>query len=144
MCKMYHLREVDQNEKIEELSTDANKMWDKGRTEAYASEEKKNQQKDQGENQYNGMYYTEQKTFKESSLSVSIVKSEVTQLCLTLCDPMDCRLPGSPVHGIFQARVLEWITISFSRESFQSKDSTQLSHIAGRYFTIWSTREAQN
>ena len=45
MCKMYHLREVDQNEKIEELSTDANKMWDKGRTEAYASEEKKNQQK---------------------------------------------------------------------------------------------------
>ena len=64
MCKMYHLREVDQNEKIEELSTDANKMWDKGRTEAYASEGKKNRQKDQGENQYNGMYYTEQKTFK--------------------------------------------------------------------------------
>ena len=127
MCKMYHLREVDQNEKIEELSTDANKMWDKGRTEAYASEEKKNQQKDQGENQYNGMYYTEQKTFKESSLSVSVVKSEVTQLCLTLCDPMDCRLPGFSVHGIFQAIVLEWVVISFSRGSSQPRD---LSHIS--------------
>ena len=44
------------------------------------------------------------------------VKSEreVTQLCLTLCDPMDCRLPGSSVHGIFQARVLEWGAIPFS------------------------------
>lgn len=71
MCKMNHLRKVAQNEKIEELSMDANKMWDKGRTEAYASEGKKNQQKDQGENQYNGKYYTEQKTFKESSPSVS-------------------------------------------------------------------------
>ena len=77
MCKMYHLREVDQNEKIEELSTDANKMWDKGRTDAYASERKKNQQKDQGENRYNGMYHTGQKTFKESSPSVS---KEATKL----------------------------------------------------------------
>ena len=44
------------------------------------------------------------------------VKSEreVAQLCLTLCDPMDCRLPGSSVHGIFQARVLEWGAIAFS------------------------------
>ena len=40
----------------------------------------------------------------------------VTQSCLTLCDPMDCSLPGSSVHGIFQARVLEWVAISFSRE----------------------------
>ena len=42
-------------------------------------------------------------------------ESEVTQLCLTLCDPMDCSLPGFSVHGIFQARVLEWVAISFSR-----------------------------
>ena len=41
-------------------------------------------------------------------------ESEVAQLCPTLCDPMDCSLPGSPVHGIFQARVLEWVAISFS------------------------------
>ena len=44
-------------------------------------------------------------------------KSEVPQSCLTLCDPMDCSLPGSSVHGIFQARVLEWVAISFSRGS---------------------------
>ena len=43
--------------------------------------------------------------------------SEVTQLCLTPCDPMDCSLPGSSVHGIFQARIVEWIAISFSRRS---------------------------
>ena len=47
-------------------------------------------------------------------LSVIIVKSEVTQSCPTLCDPMDCSLPGSSVHGIFQTRVLEWGAISFS------------------------------
>ena len=41
-------------------------------------------------------------------------ESEVAQSCPTLCDPMDCTLPGSSVHGIFQARVLDWITIAFS------------------------------
>ena len=44
-------------------------------------------------------------------------ESEVTQSCLTLCDPMDCILPGSSVHWIFQARILEWVVISFSRRS---------------------------
>ena len=42
-------------------------------------------------------------------------ESEVTQLCPTLCEPMDCSLPGSSIHGIFQARILEWDAISFSR-----------------------------
>ena len=42
-------------------------------------------------------------------------ESEVAQLCLTLCDPMDCSLAGSSIHGIFQARVLEWVAIAFSR-----------------------------
>ena len=42
----------------------------------------------------------------------------VTQLCLALCDPMDYTLPGSSVHGIFQARILEWIAISFSKRVF--------------------------
>ena len=44
-------------------------------------------------------------------------ESEVVQSCLTLCDPMDCSLPGFSVHGIFQARVLEWVVIFFSRGS---------------------------
>ena len=46
------------------------------------------------------------------------VKVLVTQSCLTLCDPMDCSLPGSSVHGILQARILEWVASPFSRASF--------------------------
>ena len=61
----------------------------------------------------------------------------VTQLYLTLCSPMDCRPPGSSVHGSLQARTLEWITITFSR------DRTQVSCNAGRFFTVWTTREAR-
>ena len=49
-------------------------------------------------------------------------ESEVAQLCPTLCDPMDCSPPGSSVHGIFQARKLEWVAISFSRRSSRSRD----------------------
>ena len=66
----------------------------------------------------------------------------VAQSCPTLCHPMDCSLPGSPVHGILQARILEWVAISFSRGSFQPRDQTQVSCIAGRFFIIWATREA--
>ena len=68
----------------------------------------------------------------------------VAQSCLTLWDPMDHGLPGSWVHGIFQARVLEWITISFSRGSSQHRDQTWASRIVGRCFTIWATREGDN
>ena len=68
--------------------------------------------------------------------------SEVAQSCLTLCNPMDCSLPGSMVHGIFQARILEWAAISFSRGSSQPRDQTWVSCIADRCFTIWATREA--
>ena len=60
------------------------------------------------------------------------------------CDPMDCSLPGSSVHGIFQVRVLEWVAISFSKESSWPRDRTWVSHIAGRHFTVWATREAPN
>ena len=59
-----------------------------------------------------------------------------------LCDTMDCNPPGSSVHGILQARVLEWVTIPFSRGSPQPRDWTQVSCIEGRFFTIWATREA--
>ena len=55
-----------------------------------------------------------------------------------------CSPPGSSVHGIFQARVLEWVAISFSRGSSQPRDRTQVSHTAGRHFTVWATREAHN
>ena len=68
--------------------------------------------------------------------------SEVARSCLTLYDPMDSSLPCSFVHGIFQARILEWAAISFSRGSSQPRDWTQVSHIAGRRFTLWATREA--
>ena len=67
--------------------------------------------------------------------------SEVAQSCLTLCDPMDCSLPGSSIHGIFQARILEWVAISFSRRSSWPRDWTHVSHIVGRRFTVWTTRE---
>ena len=58
------------------------------------------------------------------------------------CNPMDCSPPGSSVHGIFQARVLEWVAIVFSRGSSQPRNRTQVSRIVGRLFTVWATREA--
>ena len=61
-------------------------------------------------------------------------ESEVAQLCPTLCDPMDCSPQGSSVHGILQARILEWAAISFSRGSSRPRDRTQVSHIVGRHF----------
>ena len=65
-------------------------------------------------------------------------KSEVIQSCLTLCDPMDCSLPA-PVHGIFQGRRLECVSISFSKVSSRPGDWTLVSCIAGRLFTLWAT-----
>ena len=70
-----------------------------------------------------------------------VKKVLVTLSCLTLCNPMDYSLLGSSVHGILHARILEWLTIPFSRRSSQPKDQTQISFIAGRFFTIWVTRE---
>ena len=53
-----------------------------------------------------------------------------TQSCLTLCNPMNCNLPGSSVHGIFQARILEWVAISFSRGSSWPRDQTHISWVS--------------
>ena len=64
-----------------------------------------------------------------------------TLSCTTLCDPMDCSLPGSSIHGILQARILEWVAIPFYRGSSQPRDGTWVSCIAGRFFTTWATRE---
>ena len=66
------------------------------------------------------------------------MKMKIAQLCLTLCDPMDYT-----VHGIRQARILEWVAIPFSKGSSQLRDRTQVSHIAGGFFTSLATREAQ-
>ena len=52
------------------------------------------------------------------------MESEVAQSCLTLSDPMDCSLPGSSVHGIFQARVLEWGAVAFSRDVYKEVQIT--------------------
>ena len=57
---------------------------------------------------------------------------------------MDRSPPGSSVHGILQARILEWVALPFSRGSFQPRDGTQVSHIAGGFFPSWATREVLN
>ena len=68
----------------------------------------------------------------------------VTQLCLILYDPMDYRPPGSSVHGIRQARILEWVATPFSSGSSRHRDRTEVSCMAGRFFILWATREAPN
>ena len=64
----------------------------------------------------------------------------VAQSCLTLCDPMDCSPPGSSVHGILQARILEWVAISLSRESSWPRDQTCISCIGRQILDHWSAR----
>ena len=75
---------------------------------------------------------------KKAKLYVLKVKVIITQSSPTLCDPMDCSLPGSSAHEILQARIL----IPFSRWSSRPRGWTWVSCIAGRFFTIWATREA--
>ena len=81
------------------------------------------------------------KHWQEGSLPIAppekpFPQYEVAQSCLTLCNPKNCSLPGSSVHGIFQARVLEWVPISFFTGSSQTRDQTWVFHIVGRCFTI--------
>ena len=68
---------------------------------------------------------------------------KVVQSFPTLCNPTDCSLPGSSVHGILQARILEWVGVPFSKGSSYPRDWTQVSHIVGGFFTGWATRETQ-
>ena len=82
--------------------------------------------------------------YKDSYLETPGVKKrekekvKVVHTCSTFCDPMDYI-----VHGILQARILEWVAFLFSRGSSQPRDQTQISHTAGRFFTSWATREVQ-
>ena len=73
-------------------------------------------------------------------VSLCVPQVLVTQSCPTLCSPLECSLPGSFVHGILQARILEWVTIPFSRGSSLCRDRSLCT--AGRFFTVWATREA--
>ena len=88
-----------------------------------------------------GLWLKKKKKKPSPFESTNESESEVAQLCPILWDPMDCNLSGCSVHGIFQARVLEWIAISFSRGSSRPRNRTWVSCIAGRHFTIWATRE---
>ena len=77
--------------------------------------------------------------FKQTSGKFSLTSAVlclVAQSCQTLCNPIDCSPPGSPVHGILQARILEWVAVPSSRRSFPPRDRTQVSRIAGGFFTI--------
>ena len=90
------------------------------------------------------MYYGEKSTSKDDCVvPFTCVCVKVTQSCPTLYNPVDCNLPGFSIHGILQARILEWVAIPFSRGSSQFRDWTQVSHIAGKFFTKFDTREAQ-
>ena len=71
-------------------------------------------------------------------LKGQVKKVKVAQSCLILWEPMDYS-----VHGILQARILEWVTIPFSRGSSQPRDQTQVSHITSGFFSSWATREDQ-
>ena len=82
----------------------------------------------EGWENHSGLYMIESET----------VEVYVAQSCLTICHPMNYT-----VHGILQARILEWVTFPFSRGSSQHRDRTQVSYIACRFFTSWATREAQ-
>ena len=78
------------------------------------------------------------------SLSPAYLLNEAAQSCLTPCNPMGCSLLLSSVHGISQAGVLEWVSISFSRGSSWPRDQTRVSCIVGRSFTIWATKEGSH
>ena len=71
----------------------------------------------------------------------TVIYSILNSVVSDSLQPVDCSRPSSSIHGILQARILEWVAISFSRRSSQPRDWTQVSHIVGRRFTIWATRE---
>ena len=71
------------------------------------------------------------------------MRAKLLQSCLTLCNPMDCSLPRSSVHGILQARILEWVAMPSSRGSSQHRDWTHISGIAGGFLTTEPSGEAK-
>ena len=92
--------------------------------------------------------YSYQHSWVPSNTIAQIFVNMIVRVCVrcsaspTLCNPVNFSPPCSSIHGIFQARVLEWVAISFSRRSSGPRDWTQVSCTAGRFFTHWATREA--
>ena len=75
-------------------------------------------------------------------LSTSCMHTQIAKSCRFFCDPMDCSSPDSFVHGIFQARILEWVAMPFSRGYSQLKDQTHVSCIGRQVLYHWATLEA--
>ena len=92
--------------------------------------------------EYIGLINTELRFPEGNQKMKSEVKVLVAQLVPTLCNPMDCSLPGSSVQGGLQARIVEWVAIPFSRGSSRPREQALASPIAGRFSTIWATTEA--
>ena len=88
-----------------------------------------------------GSFFATKETFL---IPRSMEKVLISQSCPTLWGPMDYRSPGSSVHGILQARILECVSTTVPRRSSWPRDRTWVSHIAGRFFTVWTTKEALN
>ena len=84
-----------------------------------------------------GRYFTNWATGEVFKTAFQYTLKMLVAQSSTLCDPMDCSPPGSPVHGILQGRMLEWDTTPNSRGSSWLRDWTWVSHIAGRFFNIW-------
>ena len=86
--------------------------------------------------------WTELNWWPSNSIPVYESESVSCSVIPPPCGPMACSPPGSSVHGILQARILGWVAMSFSRGSSQPREWTQVSHITGRFFTVWATGEA--
>ena len=96
-------------------------------------EHKKQSTNDEG--QWDSYNHEGRKEIKEKKFK-RLMKVKVAQSSPTLCHPVDYT-----IHRILQARILEWVAVPFSRESSQTRDWTQVSHIAGEFFTSWATRD---
>ena len=87
-------------------------------------------------------YITTNKHMARWLTSLVTVVVSVAKSCTILCIPMNCSLPGSSVHGISQARILEWVATSFSKGSSQPRDQTCVSCLSGGFFTVEPPQEA--
>ena len=93
------------------------------------------------------VYFTQNNGFEIRPWSLVCIWKKESVSCPVVYNslqPMDCSPPGSSVHGILQAKILEWVAIPFSRGSSQPRDQIQISCIAGEFFIIWTTKQKQN
>ena len=102
------------------------------------TQRKRKREKEQGKYKTDKTVLFSHSSVRSTDLGITSFShiSEVARLYPTLCDPVDCSLPRSSIRGILQARILEWVAISFSRGSSQPRDCIQVSHIVGRCFNL--------